>query len=219
MFYLLTGGSACGKSTYAESLVCRYGQPRIYIATMQPYGEESLAKIDRHRRMRAQKGFATIEAQTNIADVEVPADASVLLECICNLTSNEMFDAQGNMCDPRHKIVEGVLGLAQRCRNLVVVTNDVGSEFHDYDDLTPKYVDALGYINRELAAKADAVFELVCGIPIVMKGELPMVDGGEFAAADLEHPMGGASLVSYSSRAAGAAAQSAALQNARSEAV
>ena len=173
MFYLLTGGSACGKSTYAESLVCRYGQPRIYIATMQPYGEESLAKIERHRRMRAEKGFSTIEAQTNIADVQVARDASVLLECICNLTSNEMFDEHGNVSDPRRKIVEGVAGLAGRCRNLVVVTNDVGSEFHDYDDLTPKSVDALGCINRELASKADAVFELVCGIPIVVKGELP----------------------------------------------
>lgn len=181
MFYLLTGGSACGKSTYAETLACHYLKPRIYIATMQPYGEESLAKIDRHRKMRAQKGFSTIEAQTNIAQVQVPKDATVLLECICNLTSNEMFDEYGNMCDPRQKIVEGVYGLAARCANLIVVTNDVGSEFNNYDDLTPKYVDALGYINRELSAKADAVYELVCGIPIVIKGELPLLDATKTA--------------------------------------
>ncbi len=181
MFYLLTGGSACGKSTYAESLVCQYHSPRIYIATMQPYGEESLAKIDRHRKMRAKKGFTTIEAQINIAEVQVPNKATVLLECICNLTSNEMFDEQGNVCDPRQKIVNGVTDLAGKCKNLIVVTNDVGSEFHDYDDLTPKYVDALGYINRELAAKADAVYELVCGIPIVIKGELSPMNDAESA--------------------------------------
>lgn len=177
MFYLLTGGSACGKSTYAESLVCCYGQPRIYIATMQPYGEDGQRKIARHRKMRATKGFETIEAQKDIADVSVPEEATVLLECICNLASNEMFDEQGNMRDIRQKVTDGVLGLAGRCANLVVVTNELGAEYHDYDDFTPVYVEAVGYINRALAAEADRVYELVCGIPIAIKGDLPDFEG------------------------------------------
>ena len=195
MFYLLTGGSACGKSTYAESLVCRYGQPRIYVATMQPYGEEGLKKIARHRKMRATKGFETVEAQRDLADMSVPEDATVLLECIANLTSNEMFDEQGNMRDVRQKVIDAVLGLSRRCANLVVVTNELGAEYHDYDDFTPVYVEAMGYINHALAAEADCVYELVCGIPIVLKGELPVVDGEKVVTADRNCPLGGASLV------------------------
>ena len=60
MIILLTGGSACGKSTYAESIAVKTPMPRYYIAAMKPYGEESEIKIARHRAMRGEKGFTTI---------------------------------------------------------------------------------------------------------------------------------------------------------------
>ncbi|MGI6216760.1 MAG: bifunctional adenosylcobinamide kinase/adenosylcobinamide-phosphate guanylyltransferase [Coriobacteriales bacterium] len=172
MFLLLTGGSACGKSTYAEEMVLKYGKPRFYVATMRPYGDESLSKIARHRKMRAEKGFETIEKQTDVQDIELPAGSTVLLECICNLTSNEMFDAEGNMTDVRQKVIDSVLSLVKKAQNTVVVTNEVGAEYQDYGDLTPEYVKAIGDINRALASAADNVYEMVCGIPIVLKGEL-----------------------------------------------
>ena len=53
-----------------------------------------------------------------------------------------------------------------------MVTNDVGSDNKDYDPGTKAYVRALGCINASLAQQADAVYELVCGIPLVLKGEL-----------------------------------------------
>ena len=37
---LLTGGSACGKSTYAEEICMKCHSPKYYLAAMQPYGEE-----------------------------------------------------------------------------------------------------------------------------------------------------------------------------------
>ena len=40
MLYLLTGGSGCGKSAFAEQLLLTLPAPRYYIATMIPYGEE-----------------------------------------------------------------------------------------------------------------------------------------------------------------------------------
>ena len=58
MITLITGGSGSGKSAYAEEQVLLEGEARrIYIATMYPYDEESHRRIDRHRRMRAGKGF------------------------------------------------------------------------------------------------------------------------------------------------------------------
>lgn len=176
MLFLLTGGSANGKSFYAEQLVLRYPTPRVYVATMQPYGEEGQARVARHRKMRAAKQFTTIEAQTDVGDIVPPAGSTVLLECICNLVNNEMFDDQGTMTPlPQviDKVVAAVDTLATRCDNLVVVTNDVGSELLEgYSDNTRAYVQAIGDINRQLSQRADNVYELVCGIPLLLKGEL-----------------------------------------------
>ena len=172
MMILLTGGSACGKSSYAESLCQRFDGPRYYIAAMRPYGEGSAEKIERHRQMRRGKGFETIERYTDLAGLTLPERGTVLLECICNLTANEMFDEEGNQTDPYDAVMEGVSALCDRCKTLVVVTNDVGSDNKDYDPGTKAYVRALGRINAALAQQADAVYELVCGIPLVLKGEL-----------------------------------------------
>ena len=98
----------------------------------------------------------------------------MLLECLCNLTANEMFDDRGNERDPYDKILREVRGLAEQADNLILVTNDVGSDAEDYSASTLRYVDTLGRLNAVFAAEFDAVFELVCGIPIRLKGELPL---------------------------------------------
>ena len=172
MMMLLTGGSACGKSSYAEALCLHFSMPRYYIAAMRPYGEGSEEKIARHRTMRADKGFVTVERYTGLSGLLLPHRGIALLECICNLTANEMFDEQGNIKDPFDAVISGVATLYGQCRHLIVVTNDVGSDSKDYDPGTRAYIRALGRINATLAGQADHVYELVCGIPIPLKGEL-----------------------------------------------
>ena len=96
MFYVVTGGSGSGKSAYAEELIIRSGSgPRIYIATMYPYDEESHKRIARHRQMRAKKEFETVECYTDLASAQIPEGANVLLECMSNLTANELFRPEG----------------------------------------------------------------------------------------------------------------------------
>ena len=92
MIILFTGGSACGKSSYAESVCVQLPLPRFYIAAMKPYGAEGEARIKRHRAMRAGKGFETFECYTGLKELRLPERGTALLECICNLTANEMFD-------------------------------------------------------------------------------------------------------------------------------
>ena len=170
---LLTGGSACGKSSFAESLCVSMPGPRYYIAAMQPYGEEGEARIRRHRMLREGKGFQTIEKYTGLADLKLPQRGTALLECICNLTANEMFGEEGNYRDPCEAVIEGTLALAGQCDDLVVITNDVGADALNYNEGTRAYIEAMGKINAALAQKADTVCELVCGIPLVLKGRLP----------------------------------------------
>lgn len=173
MMILLTGGSACGKSSYAERLCTQMPMPRYYIAAMRPYGEGGMEKIGRHREMRRGKGFETIECYTALEKLVLPQRGTVLLECICNLTANEMFDDEGNYTDPFARVISGVAALREQCDELIVVTNDVGTDNICCDTSTQAYVAVLGRINAALAAQSDAVYELVCGIPLVLKGELP----------------------------------------------
>ena len=172
MRILLTGGSAAGKSTYAEALASRLPAPRYYLATMRPYGAESEKKIARHREQRAQLGFATIERDTDVGAVELPARGTVLLECMCNLLANEMFDEAGRVREAYDKILLDVEALAARCDALIVVTNDVGGDGCEYDGATRRYIELLGRLNAALSARFDHVYELVCGIPVVIKGAL-----------------------------------------------
>ena len=172
MTTLITGGSKCGKSSYAERILDKYPGRKIYIATMQPFGPDAFEAIERHRKMREGKGFETIEKYTDIADIPLPSDCAVLLECMGNLCANEMFSGEV-ICDPADKIVSGIELLSDRVKELVIVTNQVGSDGISYSEETAGYIRSLGTINSRIAGFADTVAECVYGIPVVLKGELP----------------------------------------------
>jgi adenosylcobinamide kinase/adenosylcobinamide-phosphate guanylyltransferase len=172
MLILLTGGSACGKSTYGEQLAVQGPKPLYYVAAMEPYDEECLQKIARHRALRANKGFETIERYTGVDTLKLPeTGGTVLLECLCNLTANEMYIQPDAPVDPVQKVVAGVENLMGQTDTLIVITNDVGSDDEAYSEQTRAYIRALGEINARVAAMADRVYELVAGIPICLKGE------------------------------------------------
>lgn len=171
MIVLVTGGSGCGKSTWAEKLVAAMPEgQRVYIATMQVYDEESVQRVARHRAQRAHLGFATLECEKDLAAAEIPQGSVVLLEDLVNLTANEMFSG-GDV----RRIVPALHRLARRCRLLVMVTNDVFSDGVCYDESTQAYLRALSEINRSAAALADCVVEVVYSIPVLLKGELPCI--------------------------------------------
>ncbi len=172
MRILLTGGSACGKSTYAEKLAQRFAQPRYYVATMRVYDDEGRAKVARHQEIRQDKGFITIEQDVDIHLLDFLPKSTVLLECMCNLVANEMFSQEGKMTDAYAKVLAGINTLSSRCSKLLVVTNDVGSDGADYPVETQEYIRILGRLNQALAREFDHVYELVCGIPLVRKGRL-----------------------------------------------
>ncbi len=171
---LLIGGSGCGKSYYGEKICVSSPAPRYYLAAMQPYGEEGEKRVARHRAMRAGKGFETIERYRDYAALKLPFRGTALLECAANLTANEMFDENGNQSDPVDRVLSGIDALAAQCETLVVITNEIGSDGIVYSPSTGNYIRALGKINASLAEKADTVIEMVAGIPILLKGELPI---------------------------------------------
>lgn len=170
MFTLVIGGSASGKSAFAESVLQRQSGRRIYLATMQPLDGESVQRIERHRAMRAGKGFEeTIERFTDLAGAEIPPDSSILLEDLSNLTANELYSPQGRGTD---SVILGVESVLKKCRDLTIVTNEVFSGGTDYEGDTLHFLRELAGLNRALAAKAGLVVEVVCAVPNVLKGSL-----------------------------------------------
>lgn len=173
MFTLVIGGAASGKSEYAESLVLASPhQPRYYIATMEPFDEEGRLRVEKHRRMRANKEFETVECYTNLASVRLPRRGVVLLECVGNLAANELYSPQGagSVEGALSAIVEGADALLAQCADLVVVSNEVFTGGTDYAAGTEDYLRLVAGVNRALAQRADRVCEVVCGLPNYYKG-------------------------------------------------
>ena len=171
MLTLVLGGAASGKSAYAEHLVLQTPGPRYYLATMQVWDAECAARVEKHRRMRAQKQFETIECPLHLEHIRLPRWGTVLLEDLGNLTANELYDPNGAGSKAADAILAGLETLAGQCTRLIVVSNEVFSGGADYAGDTDRYLKALAQVNNALAARADAVVRVVCGIPVYYKGD------------------------------------------------
>lgn len=200
MITLIIGGSGSGKSAYAEDYVLAAATdlPKYYIATMQVYDAEGERKVERHRRLRAGKGFVTIEQPTDIgkAGIKIAGNAwneqekgdihevdgmdapneekqggVALLECMSSLVANEMFSGE-QMPETDavvRRVTEEIEALAKQLTHLVIVSNNVFEDGIAYDASTLRYIEALGRINTRLADLADHVVEVVVGIPVSVK--------------------------------------------------
>lgn len=207
MLHIVYGGSASGKSSYAESFAMSLqGEGRLlYIATMYPYkwntteiDPETMQRIERHRAMRADKGFDTVECYRHVEHIVAKRQDVLLLECMSNLLANEMYlepdsNAGGlaetmsevekagvgmseTLSPVSKKIVQALVNLSTRVQDVVIVTNDVFSDGGSltYDESTREYVKNLAEINCALARVAETVTEVVCGIPVIVKKNHPM---------------------------------------------
>lgn len=167
---LVTGGSASGKSAFAEKLLTeRSSEGRTYLATMNPAGKEAAERIARHRKMREGAGFMTVECPVRIRDAASMCGEAVLLEDLGNLVANEMF--AGGICreSVADEIGRDLLLLDEACDLLVVVTDEVFSDGGQYGYETRQYLRELGRLNCFAAAHSPEVWEVVCGIGLRRK--------------------------------------------------
>lgn len=171
MLTLVIGGAASGKSEYAEQLVLETPLPRYYLATMQVWDAECAARVEKHRKMRAEKKFETVECPLHLEQVRLPERGTALLEDLGNLTANELYDPKGAGNDTVQAVLRGIEAVADQCENLVIVSNEVFSGGAKYADDTDRYLKILAQVNNSIAARADAVVRVVCGIPVYYKGE------------------------------------------------
>ena len=166
----LRGEEADRDAAFAESLCLQSPLPRTYLATMQVWDAECAARVARHRAMRAQKQFDTVECPLHLDRLILPRRGTVLLEDLGNLTANELYAPDGAGEKTADAVVNGLAKLAAQCDNLIVVSNEVFRGGADYADDTDRYLLALAQINNATATRADAVVRVVCGIPVYYKG-------------------------------------------------
>mgnify|MGYP000762028840 FL=1 len=87
-----------------------------------------------------------------------------------NLTANELYDPKGAGVNTAEAVLYGVEILYKQCEHLIIVGNEVFSGGTAYADETDLYLKALAQIQNGIAARADHVCRVVCGIPVYYKG-------------------------------------------------
>lgn len=168
MITVVIGGAGCGKSKIAEDISQKLGGNLIYIATMPIKTGDDYKVIERHHKLRAGKGFETLERQGHLIDI--PKDCTVLLECISTYTANIVFS--GEECpDFAELMYKEIKALAENNNNLTMVTVDINRDGIIYDEYTENYKAVLAKLNHKLFEMADLVIESAYGVPNVLKGE------------------------------------------------
>lgn len=174
MNVLVTGGSASGKSLYAEQLACSLSPTRTYLATMSAEGREASERIRRHRAQRAEGGFVTVECAGTLPSHRF--DGVVLLDDLGNLVAQALFARDGAMADPARvldRLDQETAGLFAHADHVVIVGNEVGAEGRSPYEGTRAWVELMGALACRVASRADVVVEIASGIPTAVKGALP----------------------------------------------
>jgi adenosylcobinamide kinase/adenosylcobinamide-phosphate guanylyltransferase len=167
---LVTGGARSGKSTWAEELARRSGRPRRYIATAQGWDDEMIERIAQHRRDRGD-GWTTVEAPLDLVAAlgTVQKGEVVLVDCLTLWLTNHLL--AGNALADQ---ATGLLAALVACpAPVVVVTNEVGWGIVPENALARQFRDEQGRLNQRVAAQADCVVAVMCGLPMALKGPLP----------------------------------------------
>lgn len=190
---LILGGSASGKSEYAEKRAAEEAGEageRIYLAVMEARDKESLERIRRHREMRAGKGFRTVECprgfdSAGFAEIVLGTPgqrieqqkacclpAVILLEDLSNLAANEMFLPDGQIRSEEEtlsKVRKDLRALETLCKTLIIVGNRLTEDGNRYDPVTEAYLRAFCRAQNEAASRAEEVIVVTAGIPERLK--------------------------------------------------
>ena len=174
---LITGGVRSGKSREAEQRLAG-SEKVLYIATARCLDPEMERRIQRHREARPAH-WVTAEASSHLSAVlEEHPEGDVLLDCVSNMVTNLMLDAEpdyDSLSNDRVEEIEAMItrefdelmdALERQGRRAVLVTGEVGLGLVAPYRMGRVFTDILGRLNQRLA---DEVCLMACGLPLVLK--------------------------------------------------
>jgi len=173
---LVTGGSRSGKSAYAQQLAERLPGRRAFIATCPVLDDELHRRVEKHKEARRAARWDTIEETIELARALSDAtDHQVLLvDCLTLWVNNLLYEAERHGGELSESDVEAHCArLLDACRQregtIIFVTNEVGWGIVPDNALARRFRDLAGRCNQRIAAAADEVVLVVCGIPLQLK--------------------------------------------------
>ncbi|WP_258360463.1 bifunctional adenosylcobinamide kinase/adenosylcobinamide-phosphate guanylyltransferase [Moorella sulfitireducens (nom. illeg.)] len=183
---MVTGGARSGKSRLAEELAAAGGGQVVYLATATVGDAEMAARVAAHRCRRPPE-WLTVEAPLDVPKAlarEGRRVDTILLDSLGMWLSNLLSRETGGAGDGGEMSTAVVEGFMARVRELAAVAREVPARVIIVTEeagmgLVPPYAlgrvfrDLLGLANQEIARRADRVYLVVAGLPLVLKDLLP----------------------------------------------
>lgn len=159
----LVGGARSGKSRLAQLLALQSGGPVTFIATGEPRDVEMEERIGRHQAERPST-WRTIEAPLEllIALRSAGPEDCVIVDCLTLWVSN-LLEAGRTPTDVLATSEECAQRAAERRRDTIVVSNEVGLGIVPANELARIYRDLLGSVNSVFAGAASRTALVVAG--------------------------------------------------------
>lgn len=164
---LITGGARSGKSSYAEKLALSFSSHPVYMATAHVWDEEFRQRVIRHQESRGPE-WTNIEEEISLGKHDVN-EKVVLVDCVTLWCTNFFFESQGNVKQALEAVKQEFDRFTKQEATFIFVTNEIGMGGTSENELQRKFTDMQGWMNQYVAARADEVILMVCGIPMKVK--------------------------------------------------
>ena len=164
---LITGGARSGKSSYAEKLALSLSPNPVYMATARVWDEEFHQRVIRHQEARGPE-WTNLEEEKELSRHDVSGRV-VLIDCVTLWCTNFFFDLQGHVDSSLKAVKEEFNRFTAQDATFIFVTNEIGLGGTSENELQRKFTDLQGWMNQYIAAQADEVIMMVCGIPLKIK--------------------------------------------------
>lgn len=164
---LITGGQRSGKSSYAEKLALSLSPNPVYIATSRIWDEEFRQRVIKHQERRGPE-WTNIEEDKKLSCHDITGRV-VLIDCVTLWCTNYFFDMDANVDGALNALKDEFDQFTEQQATFIFVTNEIGSGAVSENNIQRRFTDLQGWMNQYIASKADQVYLMVSGIPVLIK--------------------------------------------------
>ena len=188
---LILGGQRSGKSRRAEQLAEQWlkgaaGRKAAFVATAQARDDEMRHRIERHQEQRRARlpGMRTIEeplALDRVIRRYSRPERLLVIDCLTLWLANQLARHEDVVPRKGHGVAENfcqseamtslLTAIEQSRGPLVFVSNEIGLGVVPVGAGVRAYVDALGWLNQQVAARCQRACLMVAGQPLWLKRE------------------------------------------------